>query len=289
MDYRTRKDWVNENYSTLREGQKATASSDCKCFRTEIEGMPADWACGKSVERRDGDLYFYCFKPSCSLGGGVSDDSSPMEKLQRKRELVQISKADWQCAAPSGLSPFIPERALEWLAANGIDEQLRIKYGIQWSTDPLGIFFPVKSEGFLTHYQIRRSFGADGVFPKWKSVVREDGSSMPIFTNRSQSSSGVGFLVEDIPSAIRLDPFVHGAGILGTKLSTRKLTETIRWARSSGIHTLVIALDPNTAVEAADIKKALTSYVNRVIIHTSEKDPKHWSNEYAESVLRAYS
>lgn len=263
-----------------------------------------------SVHRfADGNLYWNCFRNSCWAGRGVL--SSKKAKL-----LSQNMNAEFSTNKNKGIPPALqkilkgacicPQDVLPsawYLHGTGTKNALMVP------TNQAKLLLPVPSTSSLIIYNqwkyhagtnalVMPIFGIDGItngystkylHPKKDSPKSltwfRDSCIIRISVAKLKKYSRRLVLVEDIPSAVRVSPYINAAALLGTHLDPASAI-AIRevWPE------ITIALDADTW-ETGDnqglkIKRDLSCMFEDVRIARLSKDPKCMTNaEVKEEVL----
>lgn len=286
FSWKDRKEWINAKFSTLKSGASVECRGSCPCFRREVQGVQGR-SCGLGVSRTGDALQFNCFKPECAVGGGCIKSDSTVSRLGALVSTASPRAVLREVEPPIGLIDSISPAGRVWLVANGVATARIARYGIKSFADDTRIYFPVKRNGNLKHYTCRSIINQPGI-PKWVGCSHADtgGAAIP-FISKHENNQGFGFIVEDIPSAIRLDKYPSLA-LLGTALSTKRVVEVLKWIADNKLNTIIIALDGDATEKAKELRKFLRSFVSCVRVHESDKDPKHWSDEDVNNTVTTY-
>ena len=276
MNYKTKKDWIDDNFGHISVGEKIEQRSGCKCFRTDVEGQPAHWECGLGVTRKEDGIRWCCFKPSCSLGAGVSS-AGIRERVKHHRAGV-ATPVGQPISLPAGYAPILHGDADLWLQQYNITTDELSVYGVGTDEASGRIVFPIKDDkGNVVYYQSRNIQHPVSGGAKWENPK---GVKSPVFTSRFNGQSNNGVIVEDVLSAIVVGRLAPACAVLGTSVSDYKLNAILKWRKKHNIKNLTILLDADATDKAYKLKKQLTGFFNNVTVHENMgADPKTWSED----------
>lgn len=288
------KDWVEDVYGNLKQGQSARGTISCRCFKQEIQGEESENRCAVSVTRTAKGLEYCCFKSSCNLGSGICGSGNAWAGFERAdsndgERTGYRQKVSPEFALPYGVVEGATGHRFDWLQQFSIGRVEIARYGIcEHPADPCGLYFPVKDlAGDYSGY-VRRQVGAAGTSsggndstPKWVSRVPPGtiALSSPWRANKTV------FVVEDVPSSIRLGKMINSFSILGSGLTKYHLPNVIKLITRKKPPMVVIALDPDAYDKAKKMQEVLTGVLPSVKVLKTTADPKWWSDEQLEEII----
>jgi hypothetical protein len=244
--------------------------------------MRADHACmGISegtlmISRSVGKLTAYCFR--CGGKGFHAEQESLEDKLNR---VAQERNADQGAQASTALpEPRVyslrewPRDAALWLFKFGFSPSMIDKLGAYWCPALGRVVLPVMEDGCAVFWQAR-------------SVKRQPKILSPKIPRRGVVARyGHGdtlVLCEDTLSAYKVGQITEAWSLLGTKLLPAALTEIMQMNKP-----VVTWLDNDKAGHdgATKIQRTLRAFGIPVRNVVTEKDPKCYSREQIEEILR---
>lgn len=288
------KEWVEDVYAGLQQGQRVRGKEGCRCFKQEIQGEQSENKCAISATRTHKGLEYCCFKPSCKLGAGVvgggcawsttTGSSSNAGVIPNSgRELIN------KFALPAGVGAEIPPSGIAWLQQFSIGRVEIARYNISGNAaDPQGLYFPIYDlagsyQGYARRQIGENTGGGNGQdsIPKWINHCPPG----TIVVSKPYRAVKTLFIVEDIPSSIRLGKMVNSVALLSSTINKYHINNLIKLFNKQKPDTIVIALDPDANDKAKKMKEVLTGIWTGVKVLKTTADPKWWSDEQLKEVL----
>lgn len=223
-----------------------------------------------SLTKRDGQLFWNCFKASCDLTGknSVGRNREEVRAYLEGRDLVTKKRTPEIPSIQSSPSNY-PE-VLEYLNENNcsaayLDNALKISYS---PADKRVLFYTPDKKGCVGRSLIR------GVKPKWKAFGEFNG----LF---SVGDSSTAVIVEDAASAcaVYATGVYTGVALLGTHLS-QKQREGLRKYRKG-----IICLDKDASKKSLYLAKQLRG-VTQASVRFLTKDLKQYQPEEIKEILK---
>lgn len=220
----------------------------------------------------------HCFRCGSSefVPHGIRKISEIVAIRQARGELVDIE-------LPDEYTTDVPVQLAVWYFKYGISDDLAKKYGIGYDPSSHRIILPVWEDGILTAYNARATI--EGQFPKY--INQEGGAvgSALFYADLSFPESKSTVLTEDYLSAVKISTVHHATSMLGTTLTDARAVKL-----ANKFDTVYIWLDSdkagmNGALKAARKLRMLGVNVERI---QTENDPKTYSREYIENILRGF-
>lgn len=288
------KDWIEDVYGNLKQGQSARGTVGCRCFKQEIQGEESENRCAVSVTRTAKGLEYCCFKSSCNLGSGICGSGNAWSGFEPPaiddgKHSGYRKKVSSEFALPYGVVEGATGSRFDWLQQFSIGRVEIARYSIrEHPADPGGLYFPINDlAGDFTGY-VRRQIaasgtgsGGDGGTPKWVSRVPPGTLAL----SKPWRKDKIVFVVEDVPSSIRLGKMVNSVALLGSELTKHHIPNLIKLLNAKKPPMVVIALDPDAYDKAKKMQKVLTGVWPGVKVLKTDADPKWWSDEQLEEVL----
>jgi hypothetical protein len=103
--------------------------------------------------------------------------------------------------------------------------------------------------------------------------------------SRPQHAFKTLFVVEDVPSSIRLGKMVNSAALLGSNLTKYHIPVLLKELTSKKYAKVVIALDPDANDKAKKMQEVLTGVWQGVRVLKTTTDPKWWSDEQIKEAI----
>lgn len=231
-------------------------------------------------------LTYKCFRVNCGLFGktGVSGYRKVSKKIRRP-----LSKV-------SSLSPDrLPDDVIDWLCSyfSWLTPEILFLNSVQWEDKHERILYPIRNlagmdEGLLMRKYdplILDDYNLKGIKAKtyWKELPN-DYVLTGIMPPRDAARSNHIVLVEDYPSAMRINLDTPCAAISGTSLQDAALMDIIR----AGITDVVMVLDADAVTKASKIVRNYNPFFNSmsfIPLKVGDKDPKDMSNEDYNKLL----
>ena len=224
------------------------------------------------VYRYGAKLTGKCFRAGCGAGVLISNNSQ--EELQtdahvRKRPKLTIMPLPYQA--------YDILYKLVGLTKEQLDRE---QVGFDPNSNRI-VYSSFNDAGDVMAYQARKysELGDDGKKQKVITYPMVDKLGWAYPRNRHENSDL--FLVEDMPSAIRLSEYVPTAALLGTYIDRE---EAARHAKM-GIRRLYIALDEDATNKAYHYAEKLSTLFYTVTVIKLDKDIKNCSNTEIEGIL----
>jgi hypothetical protein len=239
-------------------------------------------------------LEYCCFKPSCQLGSGIVGGPDGWAGFNRTDVPTSLrtdgdGKLLHKFALPQGVVAGATGSRFDWLQQFSIGRVEIARYSIgEHPADPFGLYFPIHD--FAGNYQgyVRRQIGAaaqnsDGgcSSPKWVSHCPPGTMAF----SRPQHAFKTLFVVEDVPSSIRLGKMVNSAALLGSNLTKYHIPVLLKELTSKKYAKVVIALDPDANDKAKKMQEVLTGVWQGVRVLKTTTDPKWWSDEQIKEAI----
>lgn len=233
-----------------------------------------------SITKRQGKLYYNCFKASCGFRGIIDVGRSISDIKGRIREgTLQGQKLDF-VLPEYFISPTGNERAWKWIEQNKLtdfyfqDKSRCIRFDPRLERV---VFNCIRDAGTID--AAGRSINY-GVRPKWH---RYGWSGLPFIAQSSIRygfSGRLGVIVEDCVSACAVAPLASGVALLGTHLTKEALADII-----GQFDTVYVALDKDARKKGLNLCRVFDNYLD-VKFRPLEEDLKYLNIEQIREVLK---
>lgn len=238
------------------------------------------------VVRRDGNtLVAWCHH--CQARGVHGGDASATNYTRKRRQ--QLNSVQSEVHLPHdivyGMTEF-PPLANVWLNQYGITMDERQQFGIGWSAYYGRVVLPVYMNEGLVAFQLRRIMPDDDG-PKYLTV-RKAGVAHPMWQAGQFVHGGVMVLTEDMLSAIKVSRVANATAMLGTTTPQDNLAYILRFNPDV---VLMWFDDDNPDVKAKQrvAHRRIGAFVTCHIYHSHGRDPKEYTTEEIQEVIRAYT
>lgn len=229
------------------------------------------------------------FCHACGYNPFENKGEQTLAELKRIQDLNDAAErfTDENVRLPPDFSKTIPLVGRLWLYSGGITPSVWEEYGIGYSDTLHRVIIPVYGDTGLVWYQGRAVH--DGQRPKYLNPTCAKDGRLFFSHNVDLINESTIIICEDILSAIRVgratrrnlgDKFV-GASLLGTKLCTSSIVQLGEFARVIGWFD-----NDNAGREAARTLYKSVSVLTDVTILRSEKDPKRYSDDDINLMLK---
>jgi len=214
------------------------------------------------IRTQDGYLYL-CFRAKCGLRGGKGGSISSTEV--KKREGKQ-----W-----NGELFSIPEKVVAWI---GRSWHMRPPSSWYWTPDYSGriAMSILDPRGVHRGWCLRRPVSKA---PN-KALTFIDPEQEAVSWYRTSTNSPT-YLVEDVPSAVRVSKFANAVALLGTGVGQQRALEISQWATQP----VVLALDQDATDLSFRWAKKYSLLWGNVKILPLEKDFKNCTEKELKEVL----
>lgn len=229
-----------------------------------------------TVWRSPGKIHYKCWRVSCGVSGYVPSGGSGVVE----EKYLPVKK---------GLRPYtgdtrpLSDTELEYAWVKwGLNEEALIFQGVSADKATGRIVFPIYTkEGYGWGHQLR---SIDGKGRKASFYWHSEYPERLHFPKGAHEASSSIWLVEDIPSAIRLREHKKvSTALLGSVLSTRQ----VRAVHSATWKRLFLALDKDATDKAIKAKQRYSLMFEKFTVVPLEKDIKNMSHDELESLLGA--
>ena len=221
--------------------------------------------CRSSDAMTEYDDKYYCF--SCN--------KCWWKNKRNRRASPRVLQENSTITLPNDLTDVFPARELKWLYDRGLRMSEIDEYKITYSPSFKGIVFPIW--GYAGHYD---SYYIRQVEPRKEFYI----GTKQLFYGQKFYTHGPLVLVEDIPSAIRVNRFLPCCALL-----TNRVGRNIARLNLNNASAIIMWYDPDKAGKMGMLQdlKLLTQYrtVYKII---SEKDPKDHTDEEIKQYLEKY-
>ena len=242
-----------------------------------------------SVTRRSStEAFFICYRAKCDLGSGhialFASKEGAILKHQSKKPVRDKLNHNL-----TGLD----EDTVEFFKDNYYFTNQMLHYGRFQLTFDRRVYMWVfdrarrKRGGVVRKYKElyegRREYVS---IPKTLNYIHDNETPLSWYyrDNSRRKASNVLVLVEDIPSALRLNPYVDSVALLGTGFGADKQKEI----RSGMYDRVYLALDEDATSKAFRYRKQCQLYLPNMRVMALPQDFKNMTPEQIEDTLDAY-
>ena len=229
-------------------------------------------------------LTYKCYRVACGLFGRTGVSGHRQMATKKRKPLTSITTLN-----PSPLPQDVVDCMTDmfpWLS-----RQLMILNSVQWEDKKERIVYPIRSltgtdEGLLVRKYdvlILDESNLQGIKAKtyWRDMD-EDYTLTSLMPPRGADRSDKIVLVEDYPSAMRLNEDVPCTAMSGTSLQDAALMNIIR----SGVKHIVIVLDADATTKAAKMAHQYRPFFHSMaFVPLADLDPKDMNDEDYTSLV----
>lgn len=227
-----------------------------------------------SVKRELGGLFYRCWRSKCGAHGHVYSSGAPTDdEAPRKRQF-----GAWKGHTEALSEGTLNELQIRW----GLDRGVLSREGVKWDTEGGRVVFPIYDSLGRDMGVVRRSLDPNKkpkTLTHWEDNAEVSGH-FPISNYRMWHI----WLVEDIPSALRLTKYVDAAALLGTNI-TDAMVADLKRADYTQIH---LALDPDATGKAFAHKDRLGLLFGNFSVIPLSKDIKDMNENELEKLMYVY-
>lgn len=217
------------------------------------------------------DGHHYCF--SC----GYFVPSDKIARFKRAQNEVRERDLNSAIALPTDVTTVIPTEAELWIRQYEIPTTTLKKHLVVWSERWQRLIFPYFINGELVAWQ-GRYFGDNPETKRKKKWFSQGQLDEILYVLNAKATSLC--LVEDIVSAIKLEPYVAVSPLFGSVISNKRLLRIAKFYSN-----IIIWLDPDKQKEAMQFAENARTLGLQATVVLSSKDPKEHTKEEIEQYL----
>jgi len=252
-----------------------TVQTPCPFCKEDYEnqGRPVTWSPRRSmsVTREGYALLYNCFRASCARGRGVVHVLDGLSKagLEYKKGKTFEPKSYVYKTVPAAVWNMPKEITLT--------EQELIDQHVRYAVDRDTVVYPIFDVVGHEVGVVDRSY--KGRSPKALSYWFKDVPKVhfPLTSLRTEAC----VVVEDIPSSIKLVPYINSVALLGTNITSDCLTHL-----SHLYEVLIIILDEDATAKALEMEKQYRLFFKAVVVVPAQKDIKNMTDKEIKALLR---